>query len=80
MSDAKKKAASELAAKNLAQLQKIDIAASKILDKVCEYSISINIVEFVHIDSFCCHIQNRSVDQGMGKVRMRGHALHLSES
>lgn len=34
MSDAKKKAAAELAAKNLAQLQKIDIAASKILDKV----------------------------------------------
>ncbi|CAL2029933.1 unnamed protein product [Caenorhabditis brenneri] len=34
MSDAKKKAAADLAAKNLAQLQKIDIAASKILDKM----------------------------------------------
>ncbi|EFO94749.1 CRE-DCAP-1 protein [Caenorhabditis remanei] len=34
MSDPKKKAAAELAAKNLQQLQKIDIAASKILDKM----------------------------------------------
>ncbi|CAI2350850.1 unnamed protein product [Caenorhabditis sp. 36 PRJEB53466] len=34
MSEAKKKASAELAAKNLAQLQKIDIAASKILDKM----------------------------------------------
>ncbi|KAF1759775.1 hypothetical protein GCK72_016242 [Caenorhabditis remanei] len=34
MNDPKKKAAAELAAKNLQQLQKIDIAASKILDKM----------------------------------------------